>query len=86
MVRTGPFGEGDKIEILHHHINGLGPVEISAMLHRTESTIRNFLKSDKKSRAIFPRRRRHPLPPIPDSMIDYITASWTGKSIILTLK
>jgi hypothetical protein len=34
-------------------MNGLGPVEIGARLHRTESTIRSFLKSYEKSRAIF---------------------------------
>jgi hypothetical protein len=40
-----PLSEGDKIEILHHHTNGLGPVEIGARFHRSESTIRSFLKS-----------------------------------------
>jgi hypothetical protein len=32
MARVRPLGEGDKIEILHHHINGLGPVEIGTRL------------------------------------------------------
>jgi hypothetical protein len=73
MARARPFDEGGTIEILHHRMNGLGPVEIGARLHRTESTIQSLLKSYEKSRAIFPRRGRPPLPPIPNSMIDHIT-------------
>jgi hypothetical protein len=69
----GPLGEGEAIEILHHHMNGLGPVEIGARLHRTKSTISSFLKSSKKSRAIVPHRGRPVLPSLLDSTIDDIT-------------
>jgi hypothetical protein len=62
--------ETEKIHILHHHLNGLGPVGIGREVGRPESTIRAFLKSHAKHGVLSPRRGRPFTQPIPSSAID----------------
>jgi hypothetical protein len=62
--------ETEKIDILHQHWNGLGPVAISLMMKRSDSTIRTFVKTYEKHGEMFPRRRRPAAAPSATCVVD----------------
>jgi hypothetical protein len=76
MVRLAVFPgresltEAEKIDIIHHHWNGLGPVAINLKVKQLESTIRTCTKAYENHGAFFPRHGRPAAPPPTTSVVD----------------
>jgi hypothetical protein len=61
--------EVEKIDILHHHWNNLGPLAINLKMKQPGSTLRTSVKTSEKYGALFPRRGRPTASPPPPASL-----------------